>query len=62
LAIFAAIRRASSDLILIKLPIAPLWFKSRAYIRSNEPVRGGHEVFVVHLGSFRGDNLHRKTR
>jgi hypothetical protein len=27
LAMFAAIRRASSDLILIKLPIEPLWFK-----------------------------------
>jgi hypothetical protein len=24
---FGAIRRASSDLILIKLPVEPLWFK-----------------------------------
>jgi hypothetical protein len=29
LAILAAIRRASSDLILIKLLIDPLWFESR---------------------------------
>jgi hypothetical protein len=29
LAILIAIRRAYSDLILIKLPIGPLWFKSR---------------------------------
>jgi hypothetical protein len=34
LAILAAIRRAQSDLILIKLPIEPLWFKSCLYMRA----------------------------
>src|SRR6516225_11039974 len=32
LAMFAAISRAQSDLILIKLRIEPLWFKSRLYM------------------------------
>ena len=44
LAIFAAIRRASSDLILIKLPIDPLWFC--------EPLGGGHEAFAHYRGAF----------
>jgi hypothetical protein len=39
LAIFAAIRRALSDLILIKLPTALLWFKLRLYMRFWAPAR-----------------------
>jgi hypothetical protein len=54
---FAAIRRASQVLILIKPPI-----KSRAYIRFNEPLGGGHEAFAIHLGNFRDDHLHRTNR
>jgi hypothetical protein len=61
LAILAAIRRASSDLIVIKFPIDPLCLKSREYVRANEPLGSGHEAFAVHLGSF-GRRLHRKTR
>jgi len=61
LAMFAAIRRASSDLIVIKFPLDPLWLKSREYVRANEPLGSGHEAFAVHLGSF-GRRLHRKTR
>jgi len=51
--IFAAIRRASSFLTLIKVLIDPLWFQSRMSALM-EPLGGGNEAFAVHLGSFRG--------
>jgi uncharacterized protein with GYD domain len=58
LAIFAAIRRAQPNLILIKLPIELLWFKSRRICAPLLPdIREATMIRLVTRGRFTQDYL-----